>query len=116
MITRTSGLKALIKLISRERKWFDGRKRNSDQWWNNDKSWYESKKRYVCEKDYVWNPATCHCGERKYLASTMDGSGIMCDEIIDADNKSNNKETKRIFYEKKEPVKRKISIFCLNFY
>ena len=101
MITRTSGLKALIKLISRERKWFDGRKRNSDQWWNNDKSWYESKKRYVCEKDYVWNPATCHCGERKYLASTMDGSGIMCDEIIDAEIKSNNKETKRIFYEKK---------------
>ena len=38
MITRTSGLKALIKLISRERKLFDGRKRNSDQWWNNDKS------------------------------------------------------------------------------
>ena len=102
MITRTSGLKALIKLISRERKWFDGRKRNSDQWWNNDKSWYESKKRYVCEKDYVWNPATCHCGERKYLASTMDGSGIMCDEIIDGEIKSNNKETKIIFYEKNE--------------
>ena len=35
---------------------FDGRKCNSDQWWNNDKYEYECKKRHVCEKYYVWNP------------------------------------------------------------
>ena len=41
--------------MSCEWKWkFDGRKCNSDQWWNNEK-------RHVCEKDYVWNPAICSC-------------------------------------------------------
>ena len=29
---------------------FDGRKFNSDQWWNNDKCLCECKKRHVCEK------------------------------------------------------------------
>ena len=37
---------------------FDGRKCNSDQWWNNDKCRCECKKCHVNEKDYVWNPAT----------------------------------------------------------
>ena len=31
---------------------FDGRKCNSDQWWNNDKCEYECKKRHICQKDY----------------------------------------------------------------
>ena len=40
----------------------------------------------------------------------MDDSAIMYDEIIDScDDKTN-------FNEKKKPVKRKISIFCLHFY
>ena len=38
---------------------FDGRKFDSDQWWNNDKCSCECKKRHVWEKDYAWNPATC---------------------------------------------------------
>ena len=40
----------------------------------------------------------------------MDDSPIMCDEII----KSYDDETN--FNEKKQPVKRKISIFYLHFY
>ena len=32
----------------------------------------------VCEKDYIWNPATCSCGNGKYLDSF-----IAYDEIID---------------------------------
>ena len=34
----------------------------------------------LCEKDYVWNPATFNCENRKYLASIMDK--ITCDKII----------------------------------
>ena len=40
------------------------------------------KKRHVCEEDYLWNPATCNCENGKYLASIMDDSRIMCNEII----------------------------------
>ena len=29
----------------------DGRRFNSDQWWNNDKCWCECKKRHLCEKN-----------------------------------------------------------------
>ena len=62
---------------------FDGRKCNSDEWWNNNKYWCECKKRHVYEKDYVLNPDTCSCENGKYLASTMDNSAIMCDEVIE---------------------------------
>ena len=34
------------------------------------------------EKDYVWNPRTCSCENGKYLASIMDDSAILCDEVI----------------------------------
>ena len=33
------------------------------------------------EKDYVWNSATCSCENGKYLASIMDNSAIICDEV-----------------------------------
>ena len=82
---------------------------------NNDKSQCECKNRHICENDYVWNPATCSCENRKYLASTMDDSAIMCDEIIE----SYDKETKIIptnFNVKKQSIKRKISTFYLHFY
>ena len=47
----------------------------------------------------MWNPATCRCQNGKYLASIMDDSAITCDEIIDAEVKSNEKETKTpLFY------------------
>ena len=40
------------------------------------------KKRHVCEKDYVWNPATHICENKKYLPIIMDDSAITCNEII----------------------------------
>ena len=30
------------------------------------------KKHYVCKKDYIWNPSTCSCENRKYLTSIID--------------------------------------------
>ena len=36
--------------------------------------------------DYVWNRTTCSCEYGKYLASIMDDSVIMCDEIIQSYN------------------------------
>ena len=86
MITGINESKTLTKHISCECKYkFDGRKCNSDQWWNNDKCRCGCKKRNVCEKDYVWNPATCNCENGKYLASFMYNPTIICDEVIDAD-------------------------------
>ena len=37
---------------------FDGKKCNSDQWWNNAECQCECKKCHICEKD-IWDPATC---------------------------------------------------------
>ena len=69
IITGINWSKTLAKHVSCESKCkFDGRKFNSDQWWNNDKCCCESKKHSVCEKGYVWNPSACYCENRKYLA------------------------------------------------
>ena len=58
MITRINESKALAKHISCECKCrFDGRKCNSDQWWNNNKCRCGCIKCHVCEKDYICNPA-----------------------------------------------------------
>ena len=84
MITGINESKIVTKHISSDCKCrFDGRKCNSDQWWNNNKCRCECKKRHVCEKDYVWNPATRTCENIKYLASIMNDSAITCDEIIE---------------------------------
>ena len=45
----------------------------------------EYKKLQICEKDHIWSPATCSCGNGKYLASVIDDTAIKCDNIIDAD-------------------------------
>ena len=75
--------KTLTKHISCECiRRFDGRKCNSDQWWNNDKCWCECKKRHVGEKDYAWNPSIFNCENGKHLTSIMDDSTTMYDEII----------------------------------
>ena len=97
---------------------FDSRKCNSNQKCNNDKCWCECKKHHIWEKDYIWNPDTCSCKNGKYLASIIDNSVITYDEIKDADSlrglDSYHEETKAMFKanfnEKKQPVKRKISI------
>ena len=49
------------------------------------------KKRHVWEKDYIWNPSICSCESGKYLASIIANSIIICDEIIDAEAKSNDR-------------------------
>ena len=59
---------------------FDGKKCNSNQWWNSDKCWSECKEHHIYEKEYVLSPATCGCQNGKYLASIIDK--IICDEII----------------------------------
>ena len=85
MITAINESKILIKHISCECKCkFDGRKCNSDEWWNNDKCQCECKKRHVCEKYHVLNPATCSCENGKKLASIMDDLAITCDEVIES--------------------------------
>ena len=58
MITGINELKELTKHMSCECKCkFDGRKCNSDQWWNNDKCRCECKKHHVCgKKNYFLNP------------------------------------------------------------
>ena len=92
MITWINESKTLAKHISCECKCkFDGRNFNSDQWWNNGKCLCECKKRHLCEKDNVWNPATCNCENVKYLASIMDDSAIMFDEIIEKTGPTNFK-------------------------
>ena len=85
MITGINELKTLTNhIICKYQFKFDGRKCNSDQWWNNDKCRCECKKCHVCEKSYVWNPATCSCESGKYLASIMDDSAIICDKVIES--------------------------------
>ena len=73
MITGIDKSKTLTKHISCEWKCkFDGQKSNSHQWWNSNKCRSGCKKHNICEKDYICNPATCSCGNEKYLASIMD--------------------------------------------
>ena len=109
MITGINESKTLTNHISYKCKCkFDGRIMINE--WNNDKCWRECKKRHVCEKDYVWNPAACNCENGKYLASIMEDSAIVCDEIIESYKEKTN------FNEKKQFVKHKISVFCFRFY
>ena len=103
MITGINESKTLTKHISCEcERRSDGRKCNSNQWWNNDKRRCECKRPHICEKDYVWNPATCNCENGKYLASMMDDSAIICYEVIDADAESHGETN---FNEKKATCK-----------
>ena len=71
------------------------------------------------KKDYIQHPATCSCKNSKYLASTIDESAITCNEIIDAEGKSSNKETKTVttnFNEKKPTCKTQNFYILLAFY
>ena len=81
MITGINELKTLTKHISCECKCkFDGRKCNSDQWWNNEKC---QCKKHVCEKIMFGILLHAVLKNGKYLASIMDDSIITCDEIIE---------------------------------
>ena len=46
------------------------------------------RKHCMCKKNYIWNSATCTCKIGKYLASIIDDSVNTCDEIIDVEAKS----------------------------
>ena len=116
MITGINESKTLTKYVSCECKCkFNGRKCNSDQWWNNNKYQCDRKKCHACEKDYVWNPATCSCENEKYLASIVDDSVIMCDEVIE----SYDEETKTIptnFNGKKTTCKTCFTCIFINYH
>ena len=85
MITGINESKTLTKHISCKRKCkFDEKICKSNKWWNNYKCRCECKKHHICEKDCVWNSATCNCENRRYLASIMDDSAIICDEVIES--------------------------------
>ena len=110
MITGINESKTLTEHISCECKCnFDGRKCNSDQWWNNDKCQCQRKK-HVCEKDYVWNPSTCSCENGKCLASIMDDSAITGNEVIESYDKEKN------FNEKKGTCKMQKFSILLTFF
>ena len=49
-------------------------------------------KNIIYVKKYIWNPTTCSCENRKYLASISDKSVSTCDEVIDVEAKSYNEE------------------------
>ena len=69
--------KTLTKDISCECKHkFNGRKCNSNQWWNKDECRYKYKKHHISENDYVCNPVKRNCENEKYLVSIMDDSVI----------------------------------------
>ena len=81
MTTGINESKKLTKHISCKCKCkFDGTKCKSNQWWNHDKFGCECKK-YICEKDYAQNPGTRSCENGMYLASIMDDSTIISDEV-----------------------------------
>ena len=105
MITEKNESNILTKdILSKCKCRFDGKKYNSNQWWNKDKRQCECKKLHVCEKDYIWNPSTCTCENGKYLATVMDDSAITCDKVIDTKCKLNDQEIKTVsrnFNEKK---------------
>ena len=85
IITEIKEWKTFIKHILCKCKCkFDGRKCNSDQWWNKDKCWCECKKCHEYEKDYILNPSTCSCENGKYIASIIDDLEVTWDEVIES--------------------------------
>ena len=70
---------------------------------------------------YVWNPAICNFENGIYLASIMNNSAVICDEVINADAKLSPKDddkSKTIpsnFNEKKVTCKTIIIYILLEF-
>ena len=100
MMTGLNELKTLTKHIwCKFRCRFDGKKCNSNQWWNNDVDVIVKKFMYV--KKIVWNLATCNCENWKHLASIMDDEMIICDKF---------------YIQKKKNLMKKITCKTQNFY
>ena len=77
-------------------------------------------KKYMWKRLY-WDPAACSCNNGKYFASILDDSVITCNEIIDAEAKLYDKDTKCIiitvaasiyWYLIKYRAKKNITISC----
>ena len=60
---------------------------------NVDVSAKNQKEHHVCKKDYIWNTATCTCGNGEYCASIIPDSEITCDEIIERAKTTPTKST-----------------------
>ena len=65
---------------------------------------------HVYEKDYIWHCSKCICENGKYLASIMDDSTIICDEVIEE-----IKTIRTNFNEKKVNCKTQFSFILLAF-
>ena len=116
MITGINESKTLTKPISSKYKCrLDERKCHSDQWWNNNKCTCECKKHHLFERDYICNTSSSSFKNGNYLASIMDHSAIMCNGVIEFYYKELT-PSQKIFIERKQFVKCKISIFFLHFY
>ena len=76
---------------------------------DNEKIWCDRKKHHICEKDYIRNPSACICENERYLASIMDNSVIVCDELIEKTIRTN-------FNKNKLTCKTQNSIFYFHFY
>ena len=77
------------------------------------------RKHCTCKKNYIWNPATCSCKTGKYLASITDDSVITCDEIIDVEAKSYDRETEIVttdFNEKNAICKTKKNLCFISLF
>ena len=108
LITEINDSKTSTKHISCKYKCkFDGRKCNSNQWWNNDKCLCGGKN-HIFEKGFIWNLAICNCENGKYLASIIDNSVITCDEIIDGHTAAKS-------YDKKYNLLNKFLYFICHF-
>ena len=86
MITAINDSKTLTKHTKCESKWnFDGRRRNSNQNWNNDKCRCKREntvEHQACEKDYMWNPVTWTGKNGWYTGIINDDSVLTYDKYI----------------------------------
>ena len=83
MITNRNEAKTMVKHISCDYKSkFNSTSCDSNQNWNNETCQCECKNDRTCKKDYIWNPIKCICENSNYLKSIVDGSKMVCNEII----------------------------------
>ena len=98
MIAGINASKTFTKYISCVCKCkFDGRKCNSNQKWNNNKCRCKCKNIIYVKKITFGILLHVVANNGKYLASIIDDSVIMRDEIIDVEAKSFDEETKTNF-------------------
>ena len=84
MITGINESKTLTKHIPCECKCkFDAIKCKSSQWWNNNKCRFEFKRNWFMSKRICLESVnSCICENGKYVASIMDDSAIIWDEVL----------------------------------